>query len=105
MARRPDEGTHDARLAGGEIVSRRLSRGSSLCPITLCDCVVPVMDRPIEVMQLIDFFLLSQRSSEAAARIHSNRSIWHAFYWKRGSMLDCRCRGRRNSSTWEGVRL
>jgi hypothetical protein len=57
------------------------------------------MDRPIEVMQLIDFFLLSQRSSDAAASIHSSRSIGQAFYWKRGPMLDCRYRGSRCSGT------
>ena len=61
MARRPDEGTHDRFLAD--------RRGPSLCSIALYDCVVPVMERPIEVMQLVDFFLLPKHSSDAAASI------------------------------------
>jgi hypothetical protein len=50
-------------------------------------------------MQLVDFFLLSKHSSDAAASTLSSWSIGQALYWKRGPTFDCRYRGRRDSGT------
>jgi hypothetical protein len=55
------------------------------------------MQRPIEVMQLVDFFLLWQRSLDTAVRVQSARLIRKGLDWNRGPMLDCRYRGRRGS--------
>jgi hypothetical protein len=50
-------------------------------------------------MRLVVFFRLLRRSLDAAASIHSPRSIGQALDWKRGPTLDCRYRGRRGSGT------
>jgi hypothetical protein len=50
-------------------------------------------------MRLVVFFLLLKRSSDAAARIHSTRSIRQALDWNRGPTLDRVYRGRRGSGT------
>jgi len=98
MARRAGEDTHDARLAVGETVNPFLTG------------INPLHDRALrlrcfhyaatnEVMQLVDFFLLSKHSSDAGASTHSSWSIGQAFYCKPGPTLDCHYRARRNSGT------
>ena len=53
----------------------------------------------MEVMQLVDFFLLSKRSTDTAESIQSARLIGQALHWNRGPTLDCLYRGRRGSGT------
>jgi hypothetical protein len=54
----------------------RIVRCLTLIPIPLrCDCAASVMQRTIEAMRLVVFFLFSKHFTDAAASIHSSRSI------------------------------